>query len=71
MNGYKEQDPVKIVEAKLLKKKFATEEEIKVIKDKIKAEIEEAVKFAEESPFPDPSELYEDNYLQSDFPFTT
>ena len=71
LNGYKEQDPVKIVEAKILKKKFATEEEIKAIKDKIKAEIEEAVKFAEESPFPDPSELYEDNYLQKDFPFTT
>ena len=45
------------------------EEEVKEIKAMIKAEIDEAVKFAEESPFPDPSELWTDNYLQEDYPF--
>jgi TPP-dependent pyruvate/acetoin dehydrogenase alpha subunit len=30
------------------------------IKEKIDAEINEAVKFAEESPFPEPEALYED-----------
>jgi len=71
LNEYKDQDPIKIVEATMLKEKMATEDDIKAIKVKIKAEIEEAVKFAEESPYPDPSELYDDNYLQEDFPFTT
>jgi len=71
LNEYKDQDPVKIVEAKMLKNKFATEDDIKAIKTKIKAEIEEAVQFAENSPFPDPSDLYEDNYLQEDYPFLT
>ena len=71
LNEYKDQDPIKMVEATMLKGKMVTEDDIKAIKVEVKAEIEEAVKFAEESPFPDPSELYEDNYLQEDFPFTT
>ena len=33
------------------------------------AQVEEAIKFAEESPLPDASELYEDVYMQSDYPF--
>lgn len=66
---YKEKDPVKMTETHILSNGIATEEEMQVIKDKIKAEIEEAVQFAEESPFPDPSELYTDNYVESDYPF--
>jgi len=66
---YKDQDPVKVTEKKILEKKFATAEEIKAIKDAVKAEVEACVKFAEESPFPDPSELFTDNYMQKDYPF--
>lgn len=69
LNDYKDKDPVKMTEAKILKDKIATEEEIKAIKDKIKAEIDEATKFAEESSYPDGSGLYEDNYLQEDYPY--
>lgn len=69
LQDYKDQDPIKIIEAKILKEKIATEAEIKAIKDKIKVEIDEAVKFAEESPLPDPAELYDDNYTQADYPF--
>jgi pyruvate dehydrogenase E1 component alpha subunit len=68
---YKDKDPVKMTELRLLQDKIATEEDIKTIKEKIKNEIEEAVQFAEESNFPDPSELYKDNYLQEDYPFLT
>jgi len=35
----------------------------------IKKEIDEAIAFAEASDFPDPSALYEYNYLQEDYPF--
>ena len=70
LKEYKDQDPVKGLEAKLLEEGIATEAEVKEIKDKIKIEIDEAVKFAEESPYPDPSALFEDNYLQKDYPFT-
>ncbi len=71
LQEYKDQDPVKMTEAKILEDKIATKEEIDAIKDAIKKEIEEAVKFAEESPLPDASELYTDNYLQEDYPFLT
>ena len=64
-----DRDPVKQTEAKILKDKIATEEEIKAIKAKIKKEIDEAVKFAEESDYPDASELYNDNYVQEDYPY--
>ncbi len=66
---YKGKDPIKMLEDKLLTGSIASESEIQAIKDMIKEEIEEAVKFAEESPYPDPSELYTDNYVQTDYPF--
>ena len=66
---YKEKDPVKTTEDYILTKGIATEFEIQAIKDKIKAEIDEAVQFAEASPYPDPSALYTDNYVQADYPF--
>ncbi|GAB5550862.1 MAG: pyruvate dehydrogenase (acetyl-transferring) E1 component subunit alpha [Saprospiraceae bacterium] len=66
---YKDRDPIKVLEAKLLSEKIATEDEVKNIQSQIKKEVEAAVKFAEESKFPDPSELYTDNYLQEDYPF--
>lgn len=66
---YKDRDPVKMTEAKILKDKIATSEEIAKIKAMIKTEIDEAVKFAEASPYPDPAELFEDNYTQENYPF--
>jgi len=49
--------------------KFAAESgkisaaELKKIEDETTVELEAAVKFARESPFPDPSEVTEDVYL--------
>ena len=69
LRHYMEQDPIAQLEEKIMSQNICTEEEILTIKDKIKQEIDEAVRFAEESPFPDPSELYTDNYTQLDYPF--
>lgn len=71
VESYKDRDPVKVMELKLLKEKIATEKEILEIKQRIKEEIEDAVKFAEESPYPDGADLYTDNYVQQDYPFIT
>ncbi len=71
LNKYKEQDPVKITEQTILKNKLATEAEIKAIKDRVKREIEAAVQFAQQSPLPDPKELFNDNYSQPDYPYLT
>ncbi len=67
--SYKERDPVKLLELKLLKDKLLSAEELKDIKVAVKAEVEEAVKFADASPLPDASELYTDNYVEDDYPY--
>lgn len=70
LKEYQERDPVKMLEKRILDEKIANEDEIKKIKDKVKKIVEESVAFAEASDFPDPSELYTDNYMQEDFPFS-
>ncbi len=69
LNAYKDRDPIKELEGKMIDDKIASEAEVKSIKDKIAAEIEDAVKFADESDFPLGSELYDHNYVQEDYPF--
>ncbi|HTN20963.1 MAG TPA: pyruvate dehydrogenase (acetyl-transferring) E1 component subunit alpha [Pelobium sp.] len=66
---YKAKDPIEVVKAHIEKEKWADENWFNEVAAKVKAEIEEAVKFAEESPFPDPSELYNDVYAEPNYPF--
>jgi pyruvate dehydrogenase E1 component alpha subunit len=51
-------DPIKKLAAYMVEQNLASEEELKAIDHKIQELIDEAVKFAESSPEPDPSELY-------------
>jgi pyruvate dehydrogenase E1 component alpha subunit len=46
------------------KQKMLTAEEIQKIDEEITAQVEEAVKFADESPDPDPKDLYRDVYAE-------
>ncbi len=69
LNSYRDRDPIKQLERVIIDNKIGTEAEIKEIKSKIKAEVEDSVKFAIESPLPDPKELWTDNYVQEDYPF--
>ncbi len=69
VEAYKKQDPLEQVKNTIIKQKFATEEELKKIEAKIKEKVNESVKFAEESPYPDASELFKDVYVQEDYPF--
>ena len=66
---FKHKDPIESVLATIKKNKYATDKELEAIEEKIKAQVEESVKFAEESPYPDPSELYKDVYVQEDYPY--
>ena len=69
LEEYKEKDPIEHV-LKVLKTEFnVSDEEIEVISDRVKAEVEESVKFAEESPWPSDDELLKDVYVQADYPF--
>ncbi|MCF8236587.1 MAG: pyruvate dehydrogenase (acetyl-transferring) E1 component subunit alpha [Saprospiraceae bacterium] len=69
LKSYMDMDPVKSLEARLVSDKIASTAEVNKIKEKIKSEIDEAVAFAEASPYPDPSELWTDNYMQADYPY--
>ncbi|WP_353482711.1 pyruvate dehydrogenase (acetyl-transferring) E1 component subunit alpha [Haliscomenobacter sp.] len=69
VQAYQDRDPIKVTEDKIISGKIATAEEIQAIKDLIKAEVEDAVEFAENSPYPDAAELYTDNYVESDYPY--
>lgn len=69
LKSYMDIDPIKVLEAKIIDHKIASESEIQSIKDSVKAEIQDAAEFAANSPFPDPSGLWEDNYMQKDYPY--
>ncbi len=69
LNSFKERDPISETEEKIINENIATAKEIDAIKDKISKEIAAAVEFAEKSDFPLGSELYDDNYVQKDYPF--
>jgi pyruvate dehydrogenase E1 component alpha subunit len=69
LEEYKDRDPIEMVKAKILANGWAKEEDLKEIDVKIKADVEESVKFAEESDYPDPSEAYKDVYVQEDYPY--
>lgn len=66
---YKKSDPIEQVLATLKANKWIDERGIEEMEAKVKALVEESVKFAEESPFPDVSEIYKDVYTQQDYPY--
>lgn len=65
---FQNEDPIEKVLKKIKENKFATEKQLEAIHSKVKKEIEEAIKFAEESPFPEPEAMYEDIYAE-EYPF--
>ncbi len=69
VESYKQRDPVEVTRQTIMKLKHATEADLEVIDQKINGQVEESVKFAEESPYPDPSEALTDIYVQTDYPF--
>jgi pyruvate dehydrogenase E1 component alpha subunit len=69
VENYKAKDPIEMVRQTLIDNKFATEAEIEALNEKINTIVEDSVTFAEESPYPDPSELYKDVYEQEDYPY--
>jgi pyruvate dehydrogenase E1 component alpha subunit len=66
---YKQQDPIEGVRKVILQNKWVSEAELEKWDEAVKKEVEEAVKFAEESPLPGAEELYKDVYKTPDYPF--
>ncbi len=67
--SYKKRDPIEQVRLSILKYKFANDAYFQEIEARVKQQVLDAVKFAEESKFPDPGEIYKDVYTQEDYPF--
>jgi pyruvate dehydrogenase E1 component alpha subunit len=65
LEEYKQQDPIPILLKQLQEEKFITEKEYKKMDDEIKAICDESVDFAEKSPEPDLSALYEDVFAEA------
>ena len=53
-------DPIVLFERTVLEKGLLSKDELDEVREKVKKEIEEAIKFAEESPWPKPEEVLED-----------
>ncbi|MEO6166745.1 MAG: pyruvate dehydrogenase (acetyl-transferring) E1 component subunit alpha [Chitinophagales bacterium] len=66
---YKQKDPIETTLATILKNNYASAQDIEAINLRITEEVDACVKFAEESPYPDPSEIYTNNYMETDYPF--
>jgi pyruvate dehydrogenase E1 component alpha subunit len=69
VESYKLKDPIEIVKQAIEKEGYADEKWFEEIAAKVKAQVDEAVQFAEESPWPEASELYTDVYVQNDYPY--
>lgn len=63
---YRSQDPIIVFRDKLLEAKMAEQADFDKIEETIEQQMEEAIAFADESDFPDPSTLHEHIYASTD-----
>lgn len=71
LEEYKEKDPIQMVLKTILNNNIASEKEVGEIDERVNHIVAESVKFAEESLWPDDSEVLKDIYLDKDYPFIT
>jgi pyruvate dehydrogenase E1 component alpha subunit len=69
LESYKAKDPIELVKHTIISEGYADEKWFEDMEAKIKAEVDESVKFSEESPWPEATELYTDVYVEKDYPF--
>lgn len=68
---YKMKDPIEQVKKTIIENNILSEAEIEAITEKVKQQVADAVKFAEESPWPEGMDAFKDVYMQEDYPFVT
>jgi pyruvate dehydrogenase E1 component alpha subunit len=59
---WRSRDPIPTLGKRLLEEKIATEEQLQGINERCTAQVEEAVKFASDSPWPEDDQVWEDIY---------
>ncbi len=68
---HQERDPIKLFTSSLKEAKVLDDKTIEQMEQQIREEVEHAVRFADESPEPDPGELYTDIYANPITPSRT
>lgn len=66
---YQKHDPIEKVIVTMKENGWIDDAGIEEMENKVKALVDESVKFADESPYPDPDDLYNDVYSVPDYPF--
>jgi pyruvate dehydrogenase E1 component alpha subunit len=64
LESFKNQDPIISLKDEMIEAKMISEEEYKAMDDEVKAEVNEAIDFAEKSPEPPMHTMYEDIYAE-------
>ena len=63
VKAWMEKCPIKRFEERLIEEKILTRPKIKKIWEEVQKEIDDSVEYANQSPFPEPKDLYEDVYV--------
>ncbi|MBI4930031.1 MAG: pyruvate dehydrogenase (acetyl-transferring) E1 component subunit alpha [Bacteroidetes bacterium] len=66
---YKKSDPIEQILTTIKNNKWIDDAGVEKMEAKVKALVDESVKFAEESPFPNSEDIYKDVYTQTDYPY--
>ncbi len=69
VDQFKSEDPILHALHVLQSNDWITDAEIEAIDEKVKQMVDECVDFAENSPFPEPEDLWKYVYAQEDYPF--
>ncbi len=59
---YQERDPIRLFAASLIEEKVADQQTLDKLDQEVREEVEDSIRFAEESPLPPPEDLYTDVY---------
>ena len=62
---WREDDPIGIIERHMLAEKIASRDELESVDASVEEELDEAVRFAEESPLPSPEALFTNIYVEA------
>jgi pyruvate dehydrogenase E1 component alpha subunit len=69
LEAKREEDPILRVKKYLLDHDLGSLESLDALDEEVKAEVNASVEFAERAPFPPVETMYEDVYVQEDYPF--
>ena len=69
LKKWKKIDPITQVKKIIVDKKYLNDKEISSIEERVRKQILECEKFAEESPYPDVSVMYDAVYEEENYPF--